>query len=98
MTIYSVREKWQNNEKIPKNGTDNKNVGARKTTSILKKWVRKLGGKPSVGLTGSTWIACIFSGPEPCTRNNARPSSVYVTSGISVSAMCFLYPSLRPPW
>lgn len=37
--------------------------------------------------TASTCIACILSGPVPWTRNNATPSSLYVSSGISFSAM-----------
>ena len=42
------------------------------------------------GHTGSTWIACMLSGPEPWTRNNATLSSVYVSSGTSFSAIYFL--------
>jgi len=37
--------------------------------------------------TASTCIACILSGPVPWTRNNAIPSSLYVPSGIPLSAM-----------
>lgn len=48
-------------------------------------------------LTGSTWIACIFSGPDPWTRKSAMPSSEYVSSTELFSLTKFLYPELTAP-